>query len=90
MVQLEDLKAKVQVRGLVHDGIATLISVEPSGTMVNLVYKDAQGQLREEVLDASQLAAISLVEPEEQAWSFAGDGEAFRLVSEAQRIRLAH
>ena len=90
MVQLEDLKAKVQVRGLVHDGIATLISVEPSGTMVNLVYKDAQGQLREEVLDASQLAAISLVEPDEQAWSFAGDGEAFRLVSEAQRIRLAH
>ena len=90
MVQLEDLKAKVQVRGLVHDGIATLISVEPSGTLVNLVYKDAQGQLREEVLDASQLAAISLVEPDEQAWSFAGDGEAFRLVSEAQRIRLAH
>lgn len=90
MVRLEDLTAGAQVNGVIPDGHVTIIAANWSGSdMLTITYKDAQGILGEEVVERSQTDHLSLVD-KEQAWSFTGEGDPFRLVSEAHRIRLAH
>ena len=89
-MRLEDLRPNSAVRGVHPDGLVTVVSVQwfgsaaleltyktPSGTVANeLLYRDAEDRL--EIIAAGR------------PWSFDGDGALFRLVSEAQRIRLAH
>lgn len=90
MVKLEDLVAGVQVVGIIPDGSVSIIAVDRFGDdMVTITYKDAQEVLGQEVLERSQIEHLNLVD-KSQAWSFTGDGDQFRLVSEAHRIRLAH
>ncbi len=56
---------------------------------VELTYKDAAGRIANELLYRHDEPRIEIVEVG-RPWSFDGDGSLFRLVSEAQRIRLAH
>ena len=63
-----------------------------SGTandVVTLTYKSPAGQLLEEVLYRDAESQIEVAE-QGRPWSFDGDGALFRLVSEANRIHLAH
>ena len=89
-MQLEDLRPHGSVRGVHPDGPVSVVSVQWFGSeAVELTYKKPDGQVANELLyrhDEARLESVSQGRP----WSFDGDGGLFRLVSEAQRIRLAH
>ena len=90
MSKLEDLKPDAAVRGIRPDSSVTVVSVQWHGTdVVTLTYRTPTGQLGEEVLFRDSESRIEVVE-QGRPWSFDGDGALFRLVSEANRIKLAH
>jgi SNF2 family DNA or RNA helicase len=90
MSKLEDLKPNASVRGIVSDGLVTVINIEWFGSdALDLTYRTNNGKPGSELLyrdDEARFEVIELGRP----WSFDGDGSLFRLVSEAHRIRLAH
>ena len=89
-MKLEDLHANAAVRGILADGLVTVVSVQWFGSeALELTYKTPTGKVANELLyrhDEPRLEIVEVGRP----WSFDGDGALFRLVSEAQRIRLAH
>ena len=89
-MKLEDLQTNAAVRGLLPDGLVSVVSVQWYGSeALELTYKTAAGKVANELLyrdDEQRLEIAEIGRP----WSFDGDGALFRLVSEAQRIRLAH
>src|ERR1700686_1728322 len=90
MSKLEDLKPNASVRGILPNGLITVVSVQWHGSAaLELTYKDAAGKVANELLYRHDEIRIDLVE-QGRPWSFDGNGALFRLVSEAQRIRLAH
>jgi superfamily II DNA or RNA helicase len=90
MARLEDLRAGAIVRGLLAQGLVTVIAIKWHGSnALELTYKDFQGQLGNELVFREREASLT-VEEAGPPWSFATDGSLFRLVSEARRIRLAH
>ncbi len=90
MAALEELRQSASVRGITPDGLATVVNVEWYGSdALELTYKDDAGRVASELLyrqDESRIEVVDAGRP----WSFDGDGALFRLVSEAQRIQLAH
>ncbi len=89
-MRLEDLQQRCAVRGVHPDGVVTVVSVQWFGSdALELTYKTPDGRVANELLyrhDEDRLELVAAGRP----WSFDGDGALFRLVSEAQRIRLAH
>ena len=89
-MKLEDLQANAAVRGVPADGLVTVVSVQWFGSeALELTYKTPAGRVANELLYRDDEARLEIVEIG-RPWSFDGDGALFRLVSEAQRIRLAH
>ena len=89
-MKLEDLQANAAVRGILSDGLVTVVSVQWFGSeALELTYKTPTGKVANELLYRHDEARLEIVEAG-RPWSFDGDGALFRLVSEAQRIRLAH
>ncbi len=90
MMRLEELTRGAALRGILPDGLVTVVDVSwYGGEAVELTYKDASGRPGVRLLyrdDEPSLELVSVGRP----WSFDGDGHMFRLVSEAHRIRLAH
>jgi SNF2 family DNA or RNA helicase len=90
MAALEALKPNASVRGILPTSIITVVNVQWFGSeAVELTYKDATGKVANELLYRHDEPRLELVE-EGRPWSFDGDGQLFRLVSEAQRIHLAY
>ena len=89
-MKLEDLRANAAVRGILAGSLVTVVGVQWFGSeALELTYKTPAGKVANELLyrdDESRLEIVEVGRP----WSFDGDGALFRLVSEAQRIRLAH
>jgi superfamily II DNA or RNA helicase len=89
-MKLEDLRPGAAIRGILPDGIVTVVSVAWFGSeALELTYKTADGKVANELLYRHDEPRLDLVE-HGRPWSFDGDGARFRLVSEAHRIRLAH
>ena len=89
-MKLEDLQANAAVRGVLPDGLVTVVSVQWFGSeALELTYKTPAGKVANELLYRDDEPRLEIVEVG-RPWSFDGDGALFRLVSEAQRIRLAH
>ncbi len=89
-MKLESLTPGSAVRGLIPDATAVVVSVQWFGSeALELTYKSADGKVANALLYRHDEPRLELVE-QGRPWSFDGDGEMFRLVSEAQRIRLAH
>jgi len=90
MSQLEELKPNASVKGVLPDCLVTVVNVQWFGSAaLELTYKTPTGKVANELLyrhDELRIDVVELGRP----WSFDGDGAAFRLVSEAHRIRLAH
>lgn len=90
MSKLEDLQPSAAVRGVLPDELVSVVSVQWFGSeALELTYKTAAGRVANELIyrhDEPRIEVVELGRP----WSFDGDGALFRLVSEAQRIRLAH
>ncbi|PIE22546.1 MAG: RNA helicase [Planctomycetota bacterium] len=90
MTTLEQLQPNAAVRGILPDCAVTVVNVQWFGSeALELTYKSPAGKVANEILYRHDEARLELVE-EGRPWSFDGDGESFRLVSEAQRIHLAH
>ncbi|MFN8861980.1 MAG: helicase-related protein [Gemmatimonadaceae bacterium] len=89
-MKLEDLQPDATVRGVLPDALATVVSVSWHGSdALTLVYRGPNGRVADEILyrhDEPRLEIAQAGRP----WSFDGDGALFRLVAEANRIRLAH
>ena len=89
-MKLEDLQATATVRGILTDGLVTVVSVRWLGSdALEFTYRGVGGELGSEILYRDDEARLEMVE-QGRPWSFDGDGELFRLVSEALRIHLAH
>ena len=56
---------------------------------LTLIYRPPSGRIAEEILYRRDEARLEVVE-QGRPWSFDGDGSDYRLVCEANRIRLAH
>ncbi len=89
MTTLENLTAGASVWGLLASGVATVESVQWIGEQaVKVIFRDGEGQLGERLLYRDDEPSLELVEMG-RPWSFDGDGDLLRLVSEAYRINLA-
>ncbi len=90
MALLEELKRGATVKGILPDGYATVIDVSWIGSVaVELTYKDGNGKLSNELVYRDREADLEIMEAG-KPWSFDGDPGLFRLVAEANRIRLAY
>jgi len=90
MSKLETLQPNAAIRGIVPDALVTVVSVQWFGSeALELTYKTPTGKVANELLYRHDEQRIEVIE-HGRPWSFDGDGALFRLVSEAQRIRLAH
>ncbi|MGQ9873355.1 helicase-related protein [Leptodesmis sp.] len=90
MAKLENLTRGTTVRGILPNQNVTIIDAKWHGAnVVELTYKDANGQPHTEILFRDREPTLEIV-TEGHPWSFDGDGALLRLVSEAHRIRLAH
>ena len=89
MARLEDLTTGTRVKGLTASGSATVESAQWIGEQgLKVIYRDADGGLGERFIYRDDEPSLELVEMG-RPWSFDGDGDLLRLVSEAYRINLA-
>jgi superfamily II DNA or RNA helicase len=89
-MKLEQLQPNAAIRGIVPNAMVTVVSVQWFGSeALELTYKTADGKVANQLLYRDSEPTLEIVE-QGRPWSFDGDGALFRLVSEAQRIRLAH
>ena len=90
MARLAELKQGCIVKGILPNEQVTVVAVKPLGTVgIELTYKKPDGSLHSQLIyrhDESTLKILTAGLP----WSFDGEGDMFRLASEAYRIRLAH
>ena len=87
---LEDLQPGATVRGILPDAAVSVVNVQWHGSnALTLIYRGPSGLVADEILYRHDEARLSIVE-QGRPWGFDGDGALFRLVAEAQRIRLAH
>ncbi len=90
MARLEDLTRGAVVQGVLPDALVTVVDMAWYGSAaVELTYKDSRGALGHELLYRDREPSLAIAEVG-RPWSFDGDGETLRLVSEAYRINLAH
>lgn len=90
LMKLEDLQPNASIRGILPDALVTVVNVQRFGSeAVELTYKDPAGRVDNTLLYRADESRIEIVE-RGRPWSFDGDGRLFRLVAEANRIRLAH
>lgn len=90
MARLEDLQQGAIVKGVLPNEHVTVVAATWLGTAgIELTYKAADGRLDNQILYRTNEPSLEIVTAS-LPWSFDGDSENFRLVSEAYRIRLAH
>lgn len=90
MARLEDLTSGAAVKGILPDRVVTVVQVKWHGDhIIELVYEDSGGQLGKELVYRDREHRLAIV-TNGRPWSFDGDGALFRLVSEANRIRLGY
>ena len=90
MATLNDLRSGAIVQGIIPGQPVEIVSVDWIGKQaVNLVYRVPGGSVAETTLYRDDEHRLS-VETRARCWSFDADGAFLRLVTEANRIKLAH
>ena len=90
MTSLEDIKPGAEVRGVILGHSVQVVSVDWIGNQaINLVYREPNGGKLETTLFRDDELLLE-VEAQGRSWSFDGDAGLLRLVTEANRIALAH
>ena len=90
MLRLEEITRGATIKGVLPDGVVTVVDVKWLGNVaVELTYKDSTGRLGSELIYRERESSLEVV-TSGSPWSFDADGSLFRLVSEARRIRLAY
>jgi len=87
--RLEDLKPDALVQGLLGKEAIRIVSAQMMGDAAcQVVFRRQDGGIGDTILFRSNEEALELVAGGRK-WSFGGNGDLFRLVAEAERIRLA-
>ena len=90
VARLEDVKNGASVRGIASAQPVHVVSVDWIGDQaINVVYRDQNGAVAEAVLYREDEGRLE-IEQSGRPWSFDADGALLRLVTEANRIKLAH
>src|SRR5260370_18217794 len=90
MTRFEYITRGSSLKDILPDMLVSVVDVRWIGTVaVELTYKDAAGRVCQELLYRDREPTLE-VAAAGRPWNFDGDGAAFRLVSEAHRIGLAH
>jgi hypothetical protein len=90
MTRLEEIKNGTMVTGLVPSEPAEVVSVEWIGQQaINVVFRVSGGSVSETTLYRDDEHRLG-IKARGRIWSFDGDGALLRLVTEANRIKLAH
>src|SRR5260370_19439112 len=90
MASLEDITRGSSSRGISPEGVVTIVDVKWLGTVaIEVTFKDSAGRLGNELLYRDREPTLEVAEAG-RPWSFDGDSALFRLLSEANRIRLAY
>lgn len=92
-MKLEDLEPGQRLAGIQPDDIVEVIQAKVNGSdSVRLTYQsESSGDVGQILVYREQENQLQLARRDNQLqWNFSGDGAVFRLVSEAQRIHLAH
>ena len=90
MVRLEDIKPGGLLRGATPSGAIQIASVNWIGNQaIAILYRDENGRPNDLILYRDDEGRLSL-EASGRPWAFDADGNLLRLVTEANRIKLAH
>lgn len=90
MARLEDIRNGACVAGIVSAQVVQVLSVERIGDQaVNVVFRNPAGTVAEATLYRDDEHRLE-IQANGRPWSFDGDGALLRLVTEANRIKLAH
>ncbi len=90
MARLEDLTRGAAIKGILPDGLVTILDIKWHGSnVVEVTYKDAAGRPGNQLVYREEEPTMEVVTAG-RPWSFDADGALFRLVSEAYRIHLAY
>lgn len=90
MSRLEDIRPGGRVSGVPAGAAVEVVSVEWIGDQAaNVVYRSANGSVAETTLYRDDEHRIEIASAGRK-WSFDADGAMLRLVTEANRIKLAH
>lgn len=90
MMHLENLTPNAAIRGVIPDALVTVVTVQWYGSdAIELTYKEPNGRVNNILLYRHDEPRLEIAE-QGRPWSFDGDGALFRVVAEANRIRLAH
>ena len=91
IAKLEDVKRGLRFDGIAHDRPVEVIEVQWQGTeAISVYYKDERGRPDSRVVFRSDEDKLKFVETAAGSRSYSADGDKFRLVSEAYRIKLAY
>jgi SNF2 family DNA or RNA helicase len=90
VARLESIKNGASVRGIASAQPVQIVSVDWIGDQaISVVYRDHTGAVAESILYRDDEHRLE-VEQNGRPWSFDADGALLRLVTEANRIKLAH
>ncbi|MHA1169087.1 MAG: DEAD/DEAH box helicase, partial [Candidatus Hodarchaeales archaeon] len=90
MVKLENITKGSLLNGIVPSQFVEIIDVQWHGDdVIEVVYKSTKGEVQTEILYRESESDLEIVE-KASPWSFNGNSELFKLVSEAYRINLAY
>lgn len=90
MAKLEDIKNGALIKGIAPNQFVQVVSVDWIGDQaMNVVFRDQNGAVSETTLYRDDEHRLD-VEAKGRIWSFDADGALLRLVTEANRIKLAH
>ena len=88
-MKLEQITNGMHLNGIEADTTVNIEKAEMLGTnTVAIIYRNADGQLREQILQRCDEQKIT--EVESSLWDFSGKGDEFILALETRRIQLAH
>src|SRR5476649_732914 len=88
-MKLNEITSGLSLTGVEPAQIVSVVATVPLGdSSVQLIYRTADGGIKERLLGRADEASIS-VATMERPFSFDGDGAAFQLACEAKRIDLA-
>ncbi len=88
--RLEDLKKGMSVQGLVSSRKAKIVNIEWFGNdVVQVTFEDVDGTVDNRLVYRDEEHTLKILSAG-RTWSFDADGEMLRLITEANRIKLAH
>ena len=89
-MKLEDLSPNAYISGVIPDQSVRVAGVEWHGSeALTLLFRRLDGSIADQIFYRSDESRLSEAE-QSKSWRFDADGNDFRLVAEAHRIRLAH